>query len=127
MVLVGDLVNKGLHHYQVNCSSLPEDHTPLLPQTLIDCVPLDVAVGTNMMTDWVPNILQNCSLCLTRWWGLHDPFILQVVKLVQKIGAITVRGNHDEVALERYQSWRLTGTLDVSQNKPFELLHRPSY
>ena len=38
----------------------------------------------------------------------------QVVKKVQEIGAITVRGNHDEVALERYQSWKLTGTLDVS-------------
>ena len=35
--------------------------------------------------------------------------------MVQEIGAITVRGNHDEVALERYQSWKLTGTLDVSQ------------
>lgn len=35
--------------------------------------------------------------------------------MVQEIGAITVRGNHDEAALERYQSWKLTGTLDVSQ------------
>ena len=38
----------------------------------------------------------------------------QVVKMVQELGAITVRGNHDEIALERYQSWKLTGTLDVS-------------
>ena len=38
----------------------------------------------------------------------------QVVKLVQEIGAITVRGNHDEAALERYHSWKSTGTLDVS-------------
>ncbi len=34
--------------------------------------------------------------------------------MVQELGAITVRGNHDEVALERYQTWKLTGTLDVS-------------
>lgn len=34
--------------------------------------------------------------------------------MVQNIGAITIRGNHDEVALERFQSWKSTGTLDVS-------------
>ena len=48
----------------------------------------------------------------------------QVVKLVQEIGAITVRGNHDEIALERYHSWKTTGTLDVSSSIAlFDLLN----
>ncbi len=41
--------------------------------------------------------------------------------MVQELGAITVRGNHDEVALERFQSWKLTGTLDVSLSSAYIL------
>ncbi len=37
----------------------------------------------------------------------------QAVHLVRKIGGITVRGNHDEMVLERYDTWKRTGTLDV--------------
>ena len=37
----------------------------------------------------------------------------QVVRLVRDIGGITVRGNHDELALERYDTWQRTGALDV--------------
>ena len=33
--------------------------------------------------------------------------------LVRQIGGITVRGNHDEVALERYEMWKKCGRLDV--------------
>ena len=41
--------------------------------------------------------------------------------LVRQIGGITVRGNHDEVALERYEMWKKCGRLDVGVGShPFE-------
>jgi hypothetical protein len=39
--------------------------------------------------------------------------VCQAVRLVRGIGGITVRGNHDELALERYDTWQRTGALDV--------------
>lgn len=40
--------------------------------------------------------------------------ILQAVRLVREIGGITVRGNHDEAALEVYEAWKKSGELAVS-------------
>ena len=37
----------------------------------------------------------------------------QAVHLVRQHGGITVRGNHDEMALERYEMWKKCGRLDV--------------
>ena len=39
--------------------------------------------------------------------------------LVRSIGGITVRGNHDEMALERYDTWKRTGALDVRAHSSF--------
>ena len=68
-----------------------------------------LSIGPNSQAPCIgfPHVSLIClNLCLE----------FQVVKLVQEIGAITVRGNHDEIALERYHSWKTTGTLDVSSS-----------
>lgn len=43
----------------------------------------------------------------------------QAVHLARRIGGITVRGNHDEMALERYEMWKKCGRLDVRSSFVF--------
>ncbi len=47
--------------------------------------------------------------------------------LARQIGGISVRGNHDEIALERYEMWKKCGRLDVSAPTPIKFYTNLSY
>lgn len=93
LVSVGDLVNKGEQSAEVYMD--PDTNLKL---GIHGCFISSVAIAS----------------CSGQYPGqLTSTMEWQAVHLVRQYGGITVRGNHDEMALERYEMWKKCGRLDV--------------